>query len=192
MAGITVKTLEQVLQNIVLAPRVIRTHPNTPVTVGIGCAVYTLGECKRIIDIHFFRRCGFHNILFATSFSLFLSAASEGDGAIVKALLESVALAERVPEYQQVRREFILFISTLENATLVSGNIFQDAFTGMAGSGPAYIYTILEALADGGVMMGLPRAMATKFAAQMTMGAAKMALTTGILSYIPSFPIIFV
>ena len=49
----------------------------------------------------------------------------------------------------------------------------------MAGSGPAYIYTILEALADGGVMMGLPRAMATKFAAQMTMGAAKMALESG-------------
>ena len=49
----------------------------------------------------------------------------------------------------------------------------------MAGSGPAYIYTILEALADGGVMMGLPRAMAIKFAAQMTMGAAKMALESG-------------
>ena len=50
----------------------------------------------------------------------------------------------------------------------------QDAFTGLAGSGPAYIYTILEALADGGVNMGLPRSLATKFAAQMTMGAAKM------------------
>ena len=50
----------------------------------------------------------------------------------------------------------------------------------MAGSGPAYVYTFIEALADGGVRMGLPRALATKFAAQMTLGAAKMALDSGI------------
>ena len=49
----------------------------------------------------------------------------------------------------------------------------------MAGSGPAYIYTIIEALSDGGVRMGLPRALATQFAAQMTMGAAKMVLESG-------------
>jgi pyrroline-5-carboxylate reductase len=60
---------------------------------------------------------------------------------------------------------------------------FQDAFTGMAGSGPAYIYTIIEALSDGGVRMGLPRAMATKFASQMTMGAAKMVLESGSVSF---------
>ena len=49
----------------------------------------------------------------------------------------------------------------------------------MAGSGPAYIYTIIEALSDGGVRQGLPRDLATKFAAQMTMGAAKMVLESG-------------
>lgn len=49
----------------------------------------------------------------------------------------------------------------------------------MAGSGPAYIYTIIEALSDGGVRMGLPRQLASRFAAQMTMGAAKMALESG-------------
>ncbi len=49
----------------------------------------------------------------------------------------------------------------------------------MAGSGPAYIYTIIEALSDGGVRMGLPRKLASKLAAQMTMGAAKMALESG-------------
>jgi pyrroline-5-carboxylate reductase len=49
----------------------------------------------------------------------------------------------------------------------------------MAGSGPAYVYTFIEALADGGVRMGLPRNLATKFAAQMTLGAAKMALDSG-------------
>ena len=55
----------------------------------------------------------------------------------------------------------------------------QDAFTGMAGSGPAYIYTIIEALSDGGVRQGLPRELATKFAAQMTLGSAKMVLESG-------------
>ena len=49
----------------------------------------------------------------------------------------------------------------------------------MAGSGPAYVYTFIEALADGGVRMGLPRALAATFAAQMTMGAAKMAVDSG-------------
>ena len=53
----------------------------------------------------------------------------------------------------------------------------------MAGSGPAYIYTIIEALSDGGVRMGLPRELATQFAAQMTMGAAKMVLESGINSH---------
>ena len=52
----------------------------------------------------------------------------------------------------------------------------------MAGSGPAYIYTIIEALSDGGVRMGLPRELATQFAAQMTMGAAKMVLESGMNS----------
>jgi pyrroline-5-carboxylate reductase len=52
----------------------------------------------------------------------------------------------------------------------------------MAGSGPAYIYTIIEALSDGGVRMGLPRQLAARLAAQMTMGAAKMALESGTLT----------
>ncbi len=64
----------------------------------------------------------------------------------------------------------------------------QDAFTGMAGSGPAYVYTFLEALADGGVRMGLPRSLATRFAAQMTLGAAKMSLDSGNLSILNSPP----
>lgn len=87
-------------------------------------------------------------------YSLGESATTE-DGDLIRNLFSSVGICDQVPEYQ------------------------QDAFTGMAGSGPAYIYTIIEALSDGGVRMGLPRQMASKFAAQMTMGAAKMALESG-------------
>ena len=55
----------------------------------------------------------------------------------------------------------------------------MDVVTGLSGSGPAYIFLIIEALADGGVKMGLPRGVALELAAQTVFGAAKMTLETG-------------
>ena len=91
--------------------------------------------------------------------TFFIGATSE-DSNLTKQLLGSVGLCELIPESQ------------------------QNAFTGLAASGPAYIYTILEGLADGGVRCGLPRDVAVKFAAQMTLGAAKMSLDSGNYSFL--------
>ena len=55
----------------------------------------------------------------------------------------------------------------------------MNAVTGLSASGPAFLYLVIESLADGGVMTGLPRSVATELAAQAVLGAASMVLATG-------------
>lgn len=80
---------------------------------------------------------------------------SEEESATVLELFESFGKAEIVPEK------------------------LQDAVVGISGSSPAYVYMFIEALADGAVAEGMPRAQAYKFAAQAVLGSAKMVLETG-------------
>ena len=63
--------------------------------------------------------------------------------------------------------------------TVIVDEKHMDAVTGLSGSGPAFLYIIIEALAEAGVNVGLPRDVATQLAAQTAYGAAKMVLETG-------------
>jgi pyrroline-5-carboxylate reductase len=83
-------------------------------------------------------------------------AATADDISLVDRLLNSVGRALAVPEK------------------------LLDAVTGLSGSGPAYVFVMIEALSDGGVRMGLPRDVAMMLAAQTVFGAAKMLLETGL------------
>jgi pyrroline-5-carboxylate reductase len=78
---------------------------------------------------------------------------------------EHLALAERV--FAGVGR------------TLILDEKHFDAVTGLSASGPAFLYIVIEALAEGGVKMGLPRKVATELAAQTCLGAGKMVMETG-------------
>ena len=84
------------------------------------------------------------------------SAATAADAALAQQILGAVGLAFQLPEK------------------------LLDAVTGLSGSGPAYIYMVIESLSDGGVAVGLPRDVATRLAAQTVLGAAKMVLDTGL------------
>ncbi len=81
--------------------------------------------------------------------------ATNDDAQKARTIFEAVGRVEIVPEY------------------------LMDAITGLSGSGPAYIYMIIEALTDAGVKQGIPRPIAARLSAQTVYGAAKLVIETG-------------
>ena len=91
------------------------------------------------------------------------------------ALIGEAAIAYSLGEYanQQETKLVESIFSVVGEVLKVKENL-MDAVTGLSGSGPAYIYLIIEALSDAGVNMGLPREKSTKLTLQTIIGAAKM------------------
>ncbi|XP_064480900.1 pyrroline-5-carboxylate reductase 2-like [Ornithodoros turicata] len=90
----------------------------------------------------------------ASVFARGTSATAE-DGQLVRSLLSSVGICEEAEDEEML-----------------------DAVTGLSGSGPGYVFMMIEALADGAVQQGMPRDMSYRLAAQTLLGAAKMVLET--------------
>ena len=96
--------------------------------------------------------------------------------ATVGAGMTAIALGQHVLDsHQQTAQQ--LFTVVGEVVEVPEG--LMDAVTGLSGSGPAYVALMVEALSDGGVAAGLPRAIATQLALQTVRGTAQMLQETG-------------
>lgn len=90
----------------------------------------------------------------------------------------ATALAKGAHASDEHLREASAIFAAVGKVELLPESLL-DAATGLSGSGPVYIYMVIEAMTDGGVKMGIPRDIARRLAAQTVFGAAKMVLETG-------------
>jgi pyrroline-5-carboxylate reductase len=137
-----------------IRPVVTTRHLTVSIAAGVGLMALAdgLGPDRRLVRVMPNTPCLVGAS--AAGYALGPNTTAE-DCALVDQLLNAVGLAFRLPEH------------------------LLDAVTGLSGSGPAFVYVMIEALSDGGVRVGLPREVATALAAQTVLGAAKMVLETG-------------
>ena len=107
---------------------------------------------------------------------LLLARAMPNTPCLVGAGAIGLSFSEKVPTAVRTTLRTLLATSGIVEELPES---LLDAVTGLSGSGPAYVAVIIEALADGGVLMGLPRATAQRLAAQTVYGTAKLQQETG-------------
>ena len=138
-----------------LVPHLERRHLLISIAAGIrlGRLAEQLPEGARLVRVMPNTPClvGYGASCFALG-----ADANEADADLVRKLLGAVGDVHQVDE---------------ENL---------DAVTGLSGSGPAFVYTVIEALAAGGASQGLPRDLALQLAVQTTLGAAEMVQQTGL------------
>jgi pyrroline-5-carboxylate reductase len=97
--------------------------------------------------------------------------------AVVDEAASAVCLGEHA---QELHKEIAMKIFAAVGEVELVPEELMDVVTGLSGSGPAYIYMVIEALTDGGVLMGLPRNIATRLATQTVLGSAKLVRETGV------------
>jgi len=95
---------------------------------------------------------------------------------LIRAGASAVAAAPSVSPEE--RAQVVRLFEAVGTVVVVEERL-MDAVTGLSGSGPAYVFQVIEALAEGGVQMGLPRDTALTLAAQTLFGAAKQVMETG-------------
>jgi pyrroline-5-carboxylate reductase len=145
----------QVISTVLADVKPKLTIRHLVISIAAGVTIRTLaaglGEAIRLVRVMPNMPC-----LVGASASAYSpsSSATSADAELVGKLFSAVGTAVRLPEH------------------------LLDAVTGLSGSGPAFVYVFIEALADGGVKCGLPRDVAQKLAAQTVLGAAKMVLET--------------
>ncbi len=96
--------------------------------------------------------------------------------ALVGEGMSALCPGDEIPDSR--KEELIALFSTVGRVEILEEGLF-DVHTALSGSGPAYIFMLIEALADGAVREGMPRGKAYTMAAQMVKGAACMVLETG-------------
>ena len=146
--------VKPLLEALALSGRLSRKHLLVSIAAGVTLADLesACGHVARVVRVMPNTPC----MVGQTAAALCLgSQALPSDGELVSRLFDSVGRCYTVQEH------------------------LLDAVTGLSGSGPAYVFLVIEALSDGGVRAGLPRDIATGLAAQTVAGAAAMVLQTG-------------